>query len=559
MARSNRYQTFVIRDFAGLNEDENPDAVEQNELSSCINVWKHGRSLGTRPGVERDSVDYDGQIASAKCVHGLHEMRWAFDANRKMVAVCGGAVHYDDTNTLTLGAGVTITDPGAGTANAGKNLWTFAVHKNVLYMAGGADGDTVNSWDGNVGNSVTKVTFQNSSAADIDAKYIFEKYNYLFLNGMNGTTVDDNPMVGRFSAINDGSTWPVGNTFGGTSAVGGFNSYGDEFATGWGEYTDNRGDYLLFLTNKHIYPVIFTGSGVIPFATPEEMAVANGCVNQRAFVNLGIDAGDCIYLSDRGVHSLRQSQQYGSMARSFLSWKIRPTIARLNQSRLKQSVSAYWPEEGIVLFAVPTGSNTHNDTILCLDLKGSPEINADNARWYVWQLAGGYNANYMTVARDASDGKRYLYIGDTAGNVLRFSKNVFSDLGTAYTAKFVTKHNDYDVPGTTKGIGDVWIGMQPGGDYTPSMRFIFDYGRGNSGVRPLDMGDANPHWDAVRWNEASWGNDTVTSRAKVFGTGRGDTIAFEFSHAVASEPYRVTMLAAQIRGAGETQGTSEAA
>lgn len=550
-----RFKPFTIREFAGLNEDENPDALDPTELSACINVWKHGRALGTRPGVERDSVDYTTAIASGKVIHGLHEFRWAFDANRVMVAVCGGEVHSDAATAETKGAGVTISDPGAGTANAGTSLWTFATHKNLLYAAGGANGDTPWSWDGS--GNITEVVFQNSSAADIDAKFIFEKWNYLFLNGMNGTAVEDNPTIGRYSAIDDGTSWPVGNSFGGTSAIGGLSSYGDEFSTGWGEYVDNRGDWLLFLTNKQIYPIEFTGSGLVPFRVTS--AVANGCVSQRAFVNLGIDAGDCIYLSTRGIHSLRQSQNYGPGARSFLSWKIRPTIARINHSRIRQSVAAYWADEGIVVFAVPTGSNTHNDTLLVLDIKNKPEVTADNAAWYVWQLAGGFNANVMTVARDSSDGKQYLYIGSTDGSVLRFNRTLAADVGSGYQAKFVTKHNDYDSPGVTKGIGDVWIGLQPGGEYTPGLRFIFDYGRKSSELRYLEMGDANPQWDEVRWDETSWGNDTTTSRDKVYGTGQGDTIALEFSHAVAGEPFRVTTVMTQIKGAGETQGTQEAA
>lgn len=551
-----RYRTFTISNFAGLNEDENPDAIAENELSAAINVWKHGHALGTRPGLERDG-EFDAAIASGKAIHGLYEFRSGYDTNRDLVALCGGVVHTSDTATVGNGAGVTISDPGAGTANAGKNLWTFATHKNLLYAAGGAASDTPWSWDGSAGTN-TEVVFQNSSAAQIDSKYIFEKYNYLFMTGMNGTAVEDNPTVVRYSAINDGTTWPVGNTFGGTSAIGGIGSYGDEFATGLAEYTDNRGDWLLFLTNRQIYPITFTGLGMIPFRVETGLVVANGCVSQHAYVPLGIDSGDAIYISQFGVHSLRQSQQFGSVAKSFLSWKIRPTIARINRLRIGQSVGAYWPEEGIVVFGVPTGASTHNNVLLVLDLKETPEVTAGNAQWYVWELTGTFNANVISVVRDPADSKRYLYIGDTAGNVLRFNRNVFADLTTGYQARFVTKHNDYGAPGVTKGVGDLWVGLQPGGNYETSMRFIFDYGRRSSSVRHMNMPTSNPQWNEVKWDEVSWGSEATTHRDKVFGTGAGDTIAMEFTHSVADEPFRVTMTALQVRGAGETAGTEAA-
>ena len=554
-----RYKQITIRDFAGLNEDENPDSLGDNELSFASNVWPHGRAIGTRPGLERDSTDYTSAIASGKIIHGLTEFRSGFDANRDFVAICGGVVHTATGTTVANGAGVVISDPGAGIANAGLYPWTFATHKNLLYAAGGANGDTPWSWDGAAANN-TEVVFQNAAAADIDAKFIFEKHNFLFLCGMNGSAVEDNPTIFRYSAINDGATWPIGNTVGGTSAIGGLGSYGDEFSTGFGEYTDNRGDWLLFLTNRQIYPVEFIGLAGSPFRVTS--GVANGCVSQSAFVPLGIDSGDAVYLSRQGIHSLRQSQSFGGANESFLSWKIRPTFARINQARIRQSVGTYWPEEGIVLFAVPTDSSTYNNTILCLDLKGQsqdPELRADTARWYVWQLVGSqpFNANVMTVARDSVTGKRYLYIGDCLGNVLRFNRDVFSDVGSAYAVRFQTKHNDFGVPGVSKGLGDVWVGLQPGGSYEPKIRFIFDYGRKVSVQRSLSFSaGANPRWNEVRWDQFKWGVIYNTHRDKVYGTGQGDTIAFELTHSGLAEPFRVTTLAAQVRSTGETVGTT---
>jgi len=187
-----------------------------------------------------------------------------------------------------------------------------------------------------------------------------------------------------------------------------------------------------------------------------------------------------------------------------------------------------------------------------------PELRASTARWYVWQLVGSqpFNANAMTVARDSVSGRRYLYIGDCLGNVLRFNRDVFSDVGSAYAVRFQTKHNDFGAPGVSKGLGDVWVGLQPGGSYEPKVRFIFDYGRKVSAQRALSFAaGANPHWNEVKWNQFEWGVAHNTHRDKVYGTGQGDTVAFEFTHSGLAEPFRVTTLSAQVRATGETVGT----
>ena len=85
------------------------------------------------------------------------------------------------------------------------------------------------------------------------------------------------------------------------------------------------------------------------------------------------------------------------------------------------------------------------------------------------------------------------------------------------------------------------------------MKFYFDYGRRSSAVRPLTMASANAQYGTAQYGIDQWSSKKAF-RDKVFGTGEGDTIAIEISHSVANQPVRVTMLAAEIRGAGETQG-----
>ena len=61
------------------------------------------------------------------------------------------------------------------------------------------------------------------------------------------------------------------------------------------------------------------------------------------------------------------------------------------------------------------------------------------------------------------------------------------DIGTGngYSVSWTSAHNDFENPGKSKGVGDTWVSIQPGGDYAVSMQYVYDYGRSESTVRSL--------------------------------------------------------------------------
>jgi len=543
------FKEVMLAPLLGLNEDENPQALRDTDLSVAINCWRLGGTTGTRPGIEReDSGDpYDAKLTGPPAdqnVQGMIEYRNNFDASadRHLVVVANGQIWRNDTTNIT----------DALTITAGQNnLWTFAQHKNYLYAAGGASGDAFWVWDGVVANAATLVTFLNSGASQIDCKYVFQKWNFVFACGMNGTAAEDNPTIVRYSALGDGASWPVANTIGGTAAIGGFNAYGNEYTTGFGSYTDNNGDYLMVGTNRAIYSILLTGDATNPFFVQGE--AANGFVSQRAYVSLGVDAGDAVYLSERGIHSLRQSQQFGAQENKFLTWGIRNTFKNLNRSRLKYASGAYWQEEGIVLFAVSSASSTTNDVILALDLKGVNELTSENAVWHIWKLSGGISPNILVAARD-DDGQPYIYVGTTTADVCRFSREVYSDLGSSYPVEFQTKFFDFGAPMRDKCIGDCQVTIQPSGTHIPKMKYVYDFGRRQSTPRDLRLLSGGFILDSSVLDVDELGMENPTAINKVFGNGWGEAVALSFTHQGANEPFRVARIAMQVDLMGETQG-----
>ena len=551
------YDTVTIDDFAGVNEDNSPDRLQPNELVRGVNVCRFGSAFGTRPGCELEPAaagSYSAPLPGAGTVQGIVEFARPFTAGVRMastqlasslVVIEGGKVYIDSATEITKGGGVQISLPGAN-----PNTWTFAQHKNVLYFAGGQDADTVNRWTG-AGN-ITPVVFQNSSGTDIDAKYIAQKWNYGFLGGMNGTTADDNPMVIRYSALGDMTSWPAGNTIGGSSTIGGFDSFGDNWITGFGDYTDNDGDWLIVLTRRQLYGVRLQDDPFAPFYVNANGIVGHGCTSQRAYVNLGVDYGDAIYLSDRGIHSLRQSQQFGSREDKFLSWKIRKTFDDTTKLSLQNACATQWPSEGLVVFSVPYLGSTTNRLMLALDVRGARDLNSETARWYIWQLSG-ITVPSMATARDTSGNER-IFFGSDAGHVAKFSRAVYSDLGLAYQTRATTKHDDYGKVDHVKGFGDIYTSMRPGGAYKPAMTLLYDRGTRQSEPYEVDMPITVSLWGSSLWGSATWSETDQIIVDKHYGEGKGYTLGIDLAHSGSNQPWFVTKLAFQVSLEGESEG-----
>lgn len=551
------FETYSISDFAGLNEDESPEKLADNELVVAENCCRFGSAFGTRPGSEREPAatgNYSAQLSGAKPILGICDFARPFTAGVRaastqlaasLLVISDTKVYTDPSTTLTLAGGVTISAAGST-----PNFWTFAQHKNVWYAAGGQDGDSILRWPGS--GNVTAVTFQNAATTNIDAKYITQKWNYGFLCGMNGTIAEDNPMIVRYSALGDMTNWPPGNTIGGDSTIGGFDAFGDNWTTGFADYTDNYGDWLLVLTRRAIYGVLQQDIPQAPFYVGSNGIIANGCVHQRAFVSLGQDSGDAVYISENGIHSLRQSQQFGGREEKFLSWKIRDTFANATKSKLQNACGAYWPDEGLVLFAIPFLGGSDNTLILALDTRGENALTAENARWYKWSLSG-MNIASITIARDTS-GVNRVYFGTYTGDILRLTRGIYDDIGTAYGVHWRTKDNDYGRGDHEKGFGDIYPSMRPGGSYTPTMRLIYDRGLRQSDDYFLQMPNVVSVWNTAAWDFGIWSEKDQITTAKQYGSGYGYTIGLDFRHTGKNEPFFLTRVVYEVSLEGESGG-----
>jgi len=384
---------------------------------------------GTRPGVEYGDTDYTASLGADDNIQGIHEYARNYDTERDLIVISEGKV-YKSNVAAALN---TVTNSVVITAGQ-NNLWTFTDFQDKMFAAGGAAGDSFWFWDGNTTGS----GILDWVDLGFDVKYVFSKWNMIFVGGVANSgayspTFDENPMVWRYcdyaTDATDPANWKSSNVLPG-QLLGenyGVGTYGGEYSTGLGSHQSNQGDFLLLLTNKRIVSFV-PNSGVTSNANAFRLfdTVGTGCVAQNAFVNLGLDVGDAVYIGPDGIHSLAQSQEFGATVSEYLSWPIRKTWDTINHSRLKYASGTYWPNEGLVLFCVTSGGGTTNDLILCLDIKNSGRLTPSSVRWYKWYL-NGITANIIRPIR-GSDGKPYPYVGGISGEVVRFDRGYYSDL-----------------------------------------------------------------------------------------------------------------------------------
>lgn len=555
-----RWQTYQIAPVGGLNLDENPNAVRKDEIIEALNVYYRGNAIGVRPGAafETEANGYTANLPGA--VQGVYE--WVRDngSTRNLMVVANGTIYSDGVPTsITKSAGVNV-------AAGADRTWTFCQFgyggNQRMFAAGGSGTDT--PWyypDAFTQAGLLQIT-DSGGVNLVSPTYIYSKWKRVFAAGWRtaagaiSTDIACDPMTPRYSALNDPLTWPLGNTFAGTG-IGGLPAYGDEYLTGFGEYTDNDGDWLLLLTNRRLYAVQEDpGNAIVPFYISRKGAIQFGCVHQNAFVSLGLDSGDAIYLSNHGIHSLRQTQDYGGREDRVLSWKIRSYFKTLNRSRLKYAVGSYLREEGLVVFAVPVGSDTFNSVLLVLDTKSMEDepLSAKNARWSIWRLTGPSEAaRKVTVlaAAKSSAGVPYLYAGNEAGGVFRFDEEASADFGTYYDASFSTRWEDFGDATKDKTMGDLYVQSQQPVTIGATLRATarYDFGARTAGPYPVEL----PVTSGSSYGTAVYGRDAYgasqdTNSQRVYVTGHGTVMSLNFQRQ--QEPFYIAGISGRVSGAG---------
>jgi len=148
-----------------------------------------------------------------------------------------------------------------------------------------------------------------------------------------------------------------------------------------------------------------------------------GCIGHNACAL--VDQDDLYFVSEKGIHSLAATQNFGDFNSTFVSAPIQRTfIQNFSKARLKYTKAAYNPETNCVGFAF-TDANLPNTLNASLSTNNSVWLyNVEMKLWYRWP---DVSCQSMIVGNDG-DSKRF-YFGSRKDRVIKSETGNFYDRG----------------------------------------------------------------------------------------------------------------------------------
>lgn len=200
--------------------------------------------------------------------------------------------------------------------------------------------------------------------------------------------------------------------------------------------------------------------------TPEEfqfLPVSTGLGTEGSAVAAAIDLDDVIYISQRGVHSIKATDAYGDFDGAYLSQKIKPTFASWPKTQLAKINTVYIPDLSSVCFNIAEETSTQSAIWL---------FNVEKKEWYRWP---NLSARAMWAYLDGDNKTRLMYSnGD--GNLRLAQNGVFTDPGNVairYRIKTGQIYPDEN-PQTWKHFKKLSLLYKPRGRYSFTLKVWID-------------------------------------------------------------------------------------
>lgn len=446
----------------GVNTALDPAVIPQNQLTRGEHVL-----FGTRGSrKKRDGIDYDWDDVTTGLVSicGLHEFSYGSTARtRKFVGVTDAeTVHSYSTGNAS--SSTRAADLFAGTAwGSAVTQAVLASFTNLCVIAVDGASNVVKKWTG-TGNiadlGVNTTTGDTHSSTTIDN--LASTANIVIGAAISGTGIPANTTVTGFTGVSSisisnaatATSATVTLTFTVTPPVASIvvphngrlwtndktNLDRVHFSeTGNGEIWGGLGDSGAFDIGTGdgdpdgITAIFPSFHGILYVAkrtklykiigdAPENYQVilvsdGIGCVGPLAVCS--VDQDELYFVSDRGVHSVSQTEQLGDFPVAFVSADIQTTVND-NWIRRKYIVAKYLPNLNSLVFAVTDASvgSSFNNTLWFYNLPLKS--------WYSWL---GIPCQSLIVANDAD--KKRMYIGGNVSRLARAQTGVNYDVSTA--------------------------------------------------------------------------------------------------------------------------------
>lgn len=413
--------------YGGLNVADNPIIVDAKQLVTADNIAiKSSLARKKRGGLELYHTGSYGGTASFPTygipIRGIKQyFRYASTTGE----VQSDLFLHQSTNVWSIN---TRTSPGVIrtgllTLNV-AGIPSYQVFDGVLFFTSTETADGYNKWDGLAPTAVAA----SGHPADGVGKYLQIHQGRMWMAGVPGF-----PFRLYYSQSLDPETWAGGAA---GAAAGSFDltAYGDP--DGITAIMPSHQGSLYVSTRKTIFQI--TGIDATDFTiTPVSIGV--GAVNHQSVVAI---PNDIVFLTDRGVSSLKKILLGDQTETKFLSRDIQPVFTNLlNQSLWDRAYATYDQNLNAYVLSCCSAGSAINDTTLV--------YNIEYGLWTVWT---GINARSLSISYDSN--KEKIVFGQENGRIALYNDTLTSDYSGDYAFNQKT------------GV------LYPGGDITRIKRFL---------------------------------------------------------------------------------------
>lgn len=383
---ASRTQLFQLLPWiGGLNTSVDESMIPSNQLTVADNVIFDTR--GSRKKREGIEFDWSSAFGDGGSVIKLHDFWFgATTRDQKLVGVSSAGGVYDvDNPDPTL-----VTDGGTAWTVPLTNASTLTFNNKCLIAVSGT-GNVMKMWDG------------SGNVADVpgtppEASILCEHLGRIWCNSKA------NPDRIYYSPVGDHTVWN------GTGDSGGFDiGAGDGDPDGITAIASFRGDLFVFKRTK-TYRVV----GQFPEDTQViKLSDSTGCIAHNSVV--AVEQDDLIWVSERGVHSMAATQNYGDFTSSYMSADVQRTFNDdFTRARLKYTQGAYLPQANSLAFAFTEESGANKTLTTGAVTNTLMLYNIPLKAWYRWP---DLPCTSLVVSNDP-DAKRF-YFGSHTGRVAK--------------------------------------------------------------------------------------------------------------------------------------------
>jgi len=519
--------------FGGLNTSLDESTIPNNELVLADNIiFSTTQSKKKREGID---YDWDSGTSSSSSIIGLKDF-WFYDSGKfqQRISVTNdtAAVVYKYTST---GTRTQIPVDTAGTTITSPTKVSFEAISNLLIIA--TDG-------------ATNVLKKYSGSGNVE--------------DLGGT-----PPPGAILRAHQGRLWTNDKTdpdrlhYSTTFNPEEWNGTGDSGAIDIGQGDDDpEGITAIFPTYRgELFVAKKTKLYRVSGDNPENYKVTLvtdglGCVSHNSVD--AIDSDDIFYVSERGVHSLRATIDFGDVSSVYISQKIQKTFNDdWSKSRQDRIIGKYIPEQNLYMLAVTdtTESSNINKALWIYNL-ADPGQPVTAGAWFTWK---GVECEALELFRDSDQQRPYVgssteRVGKTFDGTDTDTTESGSSTGIIMgikTGRIFPDGNVYTVS-AFKRFGLIY---KPSGTHTVTVKFkIDDYPTQTLIFSATNPGDVLGSTFILGSSQLGVTFPLAPSALTIDGYGRGFTV--EITQSGTSEDLEIQGFTVEYEGAGTKQETT---